>query len=331
LIKVFQHVGSGTIVVQGSTSSHIGPLFAIGTGSIRLSGHAYQDADLHITHSYNYTGVGGIRVLGSAGIDSSYTYIGSGEISLSGSVYIPLELQSDYMVGIGAEISLNHESLSSSEGTISPLQLDNSLIASIETNCACNNLPNFLYFYSNLNKLNKFSSFIKINNLTVPALDSISYSNVLNGWQKVYHFRGNGLSNNTTEDWLLRAEWLCTDVLDGSYVGTYSWEFNLLIKRMIYLQNGTNTYSTRMNVNIQDNNQLCSPFSNILKTKFYYNPVTNLFTADQNVAIEGNIVDNIGVLGGSTLFVQISSRAPALPPPTMSLAPLLPKQKIFGN
>ena len=329
LIPVSQYAGTGVIVIQGAAKFKIAQDFTmIGQGKISLLGQA--EVSRH-TSDYNYEGSGQISLGGSANLHQKLTYIGNGKVSLGGSVYIPLTWQSDDIVSIGATMSLEFESISSPEGATTPIQLsENALSINISTDCVCNVLPNFLYFYNNLNKLNKLSNFIAINSLTIPVLDSISYSNVLNGWQKVYHYRGNGLSNNTTEDWLLRAEWLCTDTLNGEYIGTYSWEFNLLIKRMIYSQSGISTYSTRINVNIQDNNQLCSPFSNILKTKFYYNPVTNLFTTDQNVAITGNVVDNIGVIG-STLFIQISSRAPNLPAPTMSLGPFLPKQKIFGN
>ena len=274
-----------------------------------------------------YIAKGGLKLGGKSSVISpSYTWIGSGGIELKGCTDRKLNVVDEYIVVAKAGAAMVSQSMGDSTRKSSVLQwpIETSNVA---TGCGCTNIPVDLYVTHNLNKLLRLREFLSFNDSVFPVQDVLKYSN--GKWSKLYHLIGENV-RNIREDWVVRMDWSCTNIERGRYIGSFFWSFSFMARRMV--ENKSSVF--KLVCELEDNTDIC--VRNKFDIKFYYNPITSLFTTNKGIAA-GSVYDQMGMFSNwknESIVVSISKEVPSPSYTKSSLAPYLPSQNtttIFGK
>jgi hypothetical protein len=205
-------------------------------------------------------------------------------------------------------------------------------MANITTNCECNDIPELLLMYHTFHKFGKFRFFLLNNKIFFDTLVYLTYSPYALAWQNVSHFSGIGLENNSKEIWTLRYEFMCSNILDNTMLGDYTWHYNLTVTREQQFGD-VKSGPTSIKKSVSKIAIVFAPRRNtktFLDFSFYYNGTCEqtLELLTNIVAVQTKVTDNIGIFDGDawqsnpTLIIRIIEQEPPASPPTFNLREL---------
>lgn len=167
----------------------------------------------------------------------------------------------------------------------------------IATDCECVDIPQIVVMTHDFNKFYKLGYFLLRNNATLPISINLSYSAAQSRWMASTHFSGSGLEDGTTEKWLLKYEFFCTNAIENVDIADYTWQYSVLITRTQYWSNRSKKTTFRLLANFAlspgCNSHLDIRFTYYGNTGVMLNPITG------QAAVNVILVDDIGLLDGT--------------------------------
>ena len=221
----------------------------------------------------------------TGGIDGT-AYIGSGGFALTGSASYKGSDIGIYVQDFGMDMTaVNLAAVL--VGTSGPTLTGFGGVARSNI-CDCENVPYRLSLRHNLNKSSELTRFLARNNLSIPTVVTMVYSEFLGYYTCNLKFSGISSFVNNSEDWYLSFNLYCTGELN-KFANRYNWLFTLNIRRSTV---GFASYETNV-ITYLLSSFICPQFNaSSINFKTSLNISTSLLTVNKTVFVNSSNVND---------------------------------------